>query len=56
MKKLFLLLSPLFIQGQDVGIGNWKDYQSYNSASYIAEAENKIYCVASGSLFYLDKE
>lgn len=55
MKKLFLLLFPLFIQGQDVGIGNWKDYQSYNSASYIAEAENKIYCVASGSLFYLDK-
>ena len=55
MKKLFLLLFPLFIQGQDVGIGNWKDYQSYNSASYIAEAENKIYCVTSGGLFYLDK-
>ena len=28
---------------------------SYNSVSYIAEAENKIYCVASGGLFYLDK-
>ena len=56
MKKLLLLLFPLFIQAQDVGIGNWKDYQSYNSASYIAEVENKIYCVTSGSLFYLDKE
>ncbi len=56
MKKLFLLLFPLFIQGQDVGIGNWKDYQSYNSASYIAEADNRIYCVTSGGLFYLNKE
>ena len=56
MKKLFLLLFPLFIQGQDVGIGNWKDYQSYNSASYIAEAANRIYCVTSGGLFYLNKE
>ena len=56
MKKLLLLLFPLFIQGQDVGIGNWKDYQSYNSASYIAEADNRIYCVTSGGLFYLNKE
>ena len=56
MKKLLLLLFPLFIQGQDVGIGNWKDYQSYNSASYIAEADNRIYCVTSGGLFYIDKE
>ena len=56
MKNLFLLLFPLFIQGQDVGIGNWKDYQSYNSATYIAEAENKIYCVTSGGLFYLGKD
>ena len=55
MKKLLLLLFPLFIQAQDVGVGNWKDYQSYNSASYIAEADNRIYCVTSGSLFYLDK-
>ena len=55
MKKLFLLFLPLFIKAQDVPIGYWKDYQSYNSASYIAEAENKIYCVTSGSLFYLDK-
>ena len=56
MKKFLLLLFPLFIQGQDVGIGNWKDYQSYNSASYIAEADNRIYCVTSGGLFYLNKE
>jgi len=56
MKKLLLLLFPLFIQAQDVAIGNWKDYLSYNSASYIAEANNRIYCVTSGGLFYLEKE
>ena len=56
MKKLLLLLSPLFIQAQDVPIGFWKDYLSYNSASYIAEAENKIYCVTNGGLFYINKE
>ena len=56
MKKLFLLLLPLFINAQDVPIGYWKDYQSYTSASYIAEADNKIYCVTNGGLFYIRKE
>ena len=56
MKKLFLLLLPLFINAQDVPIGYWKDYQSYTSASYIAEADNKIYCVTNGGLFYINKE
>ena len=55
MRKLLFLLFPLFIQAQDVSIGFWKDYQSYTSASYIAEAGNKIYCVTNGGLFYLDK-
>ena len=56
MKKFLLLLFPLFIQGQDVPIGFWKDYLSYSSASYITEADNRIYCVTFGSLFYIDKE
>ena len=55
MQKLILLLLPLFIQAQDVSIGNWKDYRSYNSASYIAETTNKIYCVANSGLFYIEK-
>ena len=54
MKKLLLLLLPLFINGQDVGIGQWKDYLSYNSASYICEAKEKIYCVANGGLYYVN--
>ena len=56
MKKLFLLFLPLLINAQDVPIGFWKDYQSYNSASYIIEADNKIYCVTNGSLFYINKD
>ena len=56
MRKLFLLFLPLLINAQDVPIGYWKDYQSYASASYIAEAENKIYCVTNGGLFYINKD
>ena len=56
MKKLFLLFLPLLINAQDVPIGYWKDYQSYTSTSYIAEANNKIYCVTNGGLFYINKE
>jgi hypothetical protein len=55
MKKLFLLFLPLLINAQDVPIGYWKDYQSYTSASYIAEADNKIYCVTNGGLFNINK-
>ena len=56
MKKLLLLLFPIFTYAQDVPLGFWKDYQSYASASYITEAENNIYCVTNGSLFYLNKK
>jgi len=56
MKKLLLLFLPLMINAQDVPIGYWKDYQSYSRASYIAETENKIYCVTNGGLFYINKE
>ena len=56
MKKLILLFFPLYMASQDVSIGNWKNYLSYNSAAHIAEANNKIYCVASGGLFYINKD
>ena len=51
MKKLAFLLIPLSIFSQDVPIGEWKDYLSYNSAHYIAEKNDKIYCVTSNGLF-----
>ena len=56
MKKIFLLFIPLIINAQDVPVGYWKDYQSYTSASYIAEADNKIYCITNGGLFYINKD
>ncbi len=55
MKKLLFLILPLYLQAQDVPIGSWKDYQSYASATYVAEARNKIYCVSNGGLFYVNK-
>ena len=57
MKQLlFLLLIPFYLQAQDVSIGNWKEYLSYNSASYIAESKDRIYCVASGGLYFIQKQ
>tara|TARA_B110000003_G_C16644670_1_gene531549 strand:+ start:31 stop:2238 length:2208 start_codon:yes stop_codon:yes gene_type:complete len=56
MRKLIILLIPLVVEAQNVSIGSWKDYQSYSSATYIAESKDKIFCVASEGLFYLDKE
>ena len=56
MKNLLLLLFPLSLHAQNVSIGGWKDYLSYNSASYIAEANEMIYCVANGGLFYIQKK
>ena len=56
MKKLILLFFPLYMASQDVSIGSWKNYLSYNSAAHISEANNKIYCVASEGLFYINKE
>ena len=56
MRKLFLVVfMPFYLQAQDMPIGSWKSLLSYKNPSYIAEAENKIYCVASGSLFYINK-
>lgn len=54
MKKLLFLLLPLFTNAKDVAIGQWKDYLSYNSAYYICEAKEKIYCVANGGLYYVN--
>ena len=56
MKKLLFLLCPFYLSAQDVSVGSWKDYLSYNSATYIAEANDLIYCVANGGLFFVQKE
>ena len=57
MKKLlFILFLPLMLKAQDVPLGYWKDYLSYNSASYICEGNGVVFCVANGGLFYVQKE
>ena len=55
MKNLLFFLIPIFSYAQEVEIGNWKDYLSYNSATHIAEGEDMIYCVSSGGLFHVNK-
>ena len=55
MKKLIFFCLPFLLNSQNVSIGNWSNYLAYNSASNVVEAENKIYCVANKSLFYVDK-
>ena len=56
MRKLFLVVFlPFYLCAQDTPIGSWKGLLAYKNPSYIAEAENKIYCVASGGLFYINK-
>ena len=59
MKRLSLIVLTLFLSlfltAQSVALGEWKDYLSYNSPTYIAEENNKIYCVSNGGLFYINK-
>ena len=56
MKKLLLFILPVCVFSKDVSIGSWKNYLSYNSGSFLCEANDKIYCVASNGLYYVDKE
>ena len=56
MKKLLLFILPVCVFSQDVSIGSWKNYLSYNSGSFLCEANDKVYCVASSGLYYVDKE
>ena len=56
MKKLLLFILPVCVFSQDVRIGSWKNYLSYNSGSFLCEANDKVYCVASNGLYYVDKE
>lgn len=52
MKVILLVLLPLITFTQDVPIGYWKDYLSYNEPKEVTIANERVYCVASGGLFY----
>jgi len=56
MKYLLFLLFPFITFGQDVPIGYWKNYMSYQTADKVACANTKTYCVADGSLYFYDTQ
>ncbi len=45
------LLFPLSLFAQS-STGKWRSHLSYNQATYVAVAENKIFCATSGGAFY----
>ena len=58
-KRLIALLIALVTTTHAMGqlaVGKWRDHFSYNNTHNIAEAEGRIYCSASGALFYYDLE
>ena len=56
MKVILLILLPLITFTQDVPIGYWKDYLSYNEPKEVTIANERVYCVASGGLFYYNTD
>lgn len=52
---LVLLAFPLQASAQQA-IGQWQIHQSYDVPTYVTAAGNKIYAIASNSLFSYDKE
>ena len=55
IRALILILIPCLLFSQDVPVGQWKDYLAYNKTTDVAIAQERIYCVAQGGLFYYDK-
>lgn len=56
--RLFTLLSLFFsvsVKGQDLPIGSWRVHLPYLKGSKVADAGDKIYCVADKGLFYYQK-
>ncbi len=52
---LLLFCNCFFAKAQLTGIGSWRDHLPYHNAIFLAEIENKIYCVTESGLFYFDK-
>ena len=42
--------------GQEVQIGQWRDYLPYNNAISLAKMNGRIYVATENSLFYLDTQ
>ncbi len=55
-KNLLALLVLILVSGQLFAqkMGQWKDYLSYKNCYKVTQADDKIYCVSDGGLFYFD--
>jgi hypothetical protein len=56
MKSLYLyllsfLLASVSVKAQDVPLGAWKDYLSYQSGVTVTMGQNVVYCVAGSGVF-----
>lgn len=52
---IVIFITFLFVTDIFAGIGDWKLYPSYHNAKYCEVAGDKIYVIASGSLYYYNK-
>jgi len=53
---LLLFCSSFVANAQLTTIGSWRDHLPYHNAIFVAEVENKIYCITESGLFYFNKE
>lgn len=59
MPKFILLLFTMFMVLQSFAQrakGTWQDYLSFTTATKVAVANNKIFCVTDGGLFFYDTQ
>ena len=54
LASFFLFLKFTDSYSQDVPIGSWKDYLSYQQGLTVCQGGNKIYCCASSGVFSYD--
>tara|TARA_B100000959_G_scaffold147249_1_gene154624 strand:- start:590 stop:2869 length:2280 start_codon:yes stop_codon:yes gene_type:complete len=46
----------LFVHAQLTSIGSWRDHLPYHNATFVMEADEKIYCITESGLFYFNKD
>jgi hypothetical protein len=51
-----VLLFNCLLQGQEVGIGEWRDHLPYDYATNVEEFQSIIYCSTPYSMFYFNRD
>lgn len=52
---IFQFFILAYLNGQETGIGEWRDHLPYNSTLSVTGGNGKIYCASPYSIFYFDK-